>query len=256
MTPGALGRLPHSPARLATAPSLARHTFGTLAPLPRLDRSGIQFTPGLYDNQILPNCTAVALANHAGAAAALDGYDLAIVPAKVPAFYGDTIGLPGATEAQLTQTAGAVALDVLAYQTVYGLDLGLQAPLVALWGTIDPADRAALANGVARLGGGYWGVDLCEADMAMPPVWDAAGDPGAVVGGHMVLAWDYTGLRDGDTVRIGTWGAWQPATWRWVRARLREPYGLVWPSLAPAASFGVDQGRLAEEIGEWTREAG
>lgn len=250
-----LGRLPHDAARLTAAPSLMRHTFGVLAPLERLDCSGVGFTPGLYRNDVLPDCTAVALANHAAACCALDGYTLAIEPAKVPDFFAASIGEPNAPEAVLAAAPGAVALDVLAFQGRSGLDLGLQTPLVGLWGTIDPADRAALANGVARLGGGYWGVDLYEADMAMPAVWDAQGDPGNLVGGHMVLAWDYTGLSDTDTVRIATWGGWQPATWRWVRARLAESFGLVWPSLAAAQSFGVDQVRLAEELRQWSAVA-
>lgn len=250
-----LGRLPHDAGLLAAAPSLMEHTFGALAPLERLDRSGVAFTPGLYRNDVLPDCTAVALANHAAAACALEGYALAIDPAKVPAFFAASIGESGAPDAVLAAAPGAVALDVLAFQSRNGLDLGLQVPAVGLWGTVEPADRAALANGVARLGGGYWGVDLYEADMAMPPVWDATGDPGDPVGGHMVLAWDYTGLSDTDTVRIATWGGWQPATWRWVRARLGEAFGLVWPSLAAAQTFGVDQVRLAAELRQWSAAA-
>ena len=82
-----LGRLPHDPAALASAPSFAAHHFAAVKPPALLDRSHIEFAPGLYRNDDLPDCSAAGLANAAGMVAALNGYGLAVNPDKVPLFY-------------------------------------------------------------------------------------------------------------------------------------------------------------------------
>jgi hypothetical protein len=190
--------------------------------------------PGLYGNDIYPDCTAVALANAARAVAVLNGADLVVEPQKVSAFYAQCVGNPP----DLAATSGAVALEVLEMQTDTGFDIGPQA-LVGQHGTI-ALSRNALALAIDTLGVGYWGVTLRERDMEIGPVWDVSPgrDDGAVVGGHMVIGWDYLGLADGATVRIGTWGKWQPATWGWIAARLQEAHGVVWRQLArPDGSF-------------------
>lgn len=208
------------------------HRFGAIEPLPRLDRSNIDFKPELYQNDILPCCTAVALANVARATAALQGYQLVVDPATVPAFYAACVGVSD-TDAAMSATDGAVALDVLARQARDGFDIGPQR-LYGQSAAVDVGARSDLAGGIARYVG-YWGVVLHDRDMqTVGDVWDAGPSDGPVVGGHMVMAWDYTGLSDGDTVRIGTWGTWQRATWAWVRARLDEAYGVAWPQLAAA----------------------
>jgi hypothetical protein len=200
-----------------------------VAPSVTLDRAGVDFTPALYQNDTLPDCTAVALANAARGVAALNGYELTVDPACVPAFYAGCVGNPP----DLAATDGAVMLDVLRIQAAQGFDIGTQR-LAGLSGTLDVASRSALALGIARLGVGYWGVTLRERDMQRAPVWDvqAGRDDGDIVGGHAVIAWDYSGLCDDDTVRLGTWGGWQPATWAWVAARLDEAFGIVWRQLA------------------------
>jgi hypothetical protein len=108
--------------------------------------------------------------------------------------------------------------------------------LAGVFGTIEAKNRAALALGMSRLGAGYWGVTLRERDMQQLPVWDVqeGRDDGVVVGGHALIAWDYTSLADDGLVRLGTWGVWQKATWAWVAARLDEAHGLVWRQLARA----------------------
>jgi len=200
--------------------------------------------PALYQNDTLPDCTAVSLANAARGVAALNGYQLAVDPACVPSFYAGCVGNP----TDLAATDGAVMLDVLQIQASQGFDIGTQR-LAGLSGTLDVASRSALALGIARLGTGYWGVTLRERDMQRGPVWDvqAGRDDGDVVGGHAVIAWDYTGLADSDTVRIGTWGGWQPATWAWVAARLDEAHGIVWRQLARADGTFYD-GLTADEL--------
>ncbi|MFL5255508.1 MAG: hypothetical protein ACJ8AI_21950 [Rhodopila sp.] len=213
---------------LAKAPS---HRFGAVLPPPKLDRHAIAFHPELYGNDVLPDCTAVSLANAARGVAALNGYDLVVDPACVPAFYSACVGNP----VNLAATDGAVMLDVLARQAARGFDIGPQV-LHGLHGTIDSRSRSALAHGMARLGVGYWGVILRERDMERTAVWDVQDgrDDGDIVGGHAVIAWDYTGLADDATVRLGTWGAWQPATWAWVSTRLEEAHCIVWRQLVRA----------------------
>lgn len=241
-----LGRLPHDPARLAAAPSLAGHRFAATAPRPIVDRGAVNFQPGLYRNDTLPDCTAAGLANAASAVAALNGYVLTIDPAKVPAFYAACVGV-APTDAAMEATDGANVLDVLTRQATQGFDVGQEAPLVGLFGTLPPS-RPVIARAIDVLGHAYLGVTLRERDMQLPPVWDvqAGRDDGAVVGGHLIVAWDYAGLADDATIRVATWGAWQPATWAWLAARLDEACALVWRQLATAAGadLGVDVAAL------------
>ena len=110
---------------------------------------------------------------------------------------------------------------------------------------------------MALLGIGYWGVDLYERDMDTPcdEPWDDDGaSPGALVGGHCLVAWDYAGLGDTDTGRLATWGRLQSFTWRWARSRLREAYVLLWPQLQLADGTnwaGVDIERLRADVERW-----
>lgn len=225
------GRLPHNLAALARFPA---HRFGAVMPPPRIDRSAVSFAPGLYRNDILPDCTAVALVNAASATAALVGFTLSVRADLVPAFYAGCVGCPP-TDAAMEATDGAVALDVLRRMGRVGYEIGQAVPLFGQAAVIEPASRAELASGIQRWTG-YWGITLRDRDMqTVGTRWDTnGGDDGPIAGGHMVIAWDYTGLADDDTVRIGTWGAWQPATWRWVHARIEEAYGVAWPQLNAA----------------------
>ncbi len=249
-----LGRLPHNPARYAALPSFLRARFAYRQPPPVLDRRGVPFAPRMFDNDTLPDCTAAALANAALAVSALNGFETSILDALVPAFYADCIGQPLANLAELATTDGAVASEVLAWQYANGFTAGQQAPLGALFGTV-PLTRDVLARGMADLGHGYWGVTLTERDMetaGTSAAWDDNGTTpqGNVVGGHMICAWDYLGLRDEDTVRVATWGALKPATWRWVARRLQEAYCLVWRQLATTGGLDmhVDVDALDAEL--------
>ena len=225
------GRLAHDPVALASVPA---HRFGTVPPPPALDRRSVDFEPGLFQNDTLPDCTAVALANVARATAALNGYQLAVDPSAVPAFYAACVGVPD-TEAAMALTDGAVALDVLARQARDGFDVGPQR-LYGQSAAIDVASRSDLASGIARFVG-YWGITLRERDMqTVGGRWDVVPgrDDGPVVGGHMIMAWDYFGLADSDVLRVGTWGVLQQATWAFVHARIEEAYGVAWPQLVAA----------------------
>jgi hypothetical protein len=240
-----LGRLLSDPIALAKIPSLDGHRFAAMAPPPYVDRSAVSFVPGLYQNNVLPDCTAVALVNAAQGVAAVNGWQLDVDPNKVPAFYAKCIGLQGYTMAQLAATPGASLVDVLHTQ-LQGYDIGTQTPLVGIPGQV-PLNKLALASAIARLRHAYIGVWLRERDMeTVPGVWDAVPgrDDGKQVGGHAVFLYDYTGLQDTDTVRVGTWGMWQHATWRWLLARCDEAHALVWRQLDP-----VDADVLVAQLG-------
>ena len=242
-----LGRLQHDPIALAAAPA---HKFGAVPPPAVLDRSAIDFAPGMYQNDVLPDCSAAGLANAASAIAALNGYHLVVDPTLVPPFYAGCVSC-APTDAAMEATDGAVLLDVLARQAVQGFDIGPQT-LYGLHGTV-PLTRTALALSLARLGVGYWGVTLHDRDMqTFGDRWDVqpGRDDGAVVGGHCVIGFDFTGLGDDDTVRIGTWSKWQPATWAWIAARLDEAHGLVFRQLARSDGFynGLTPDGLVAEL--------
>jgi hypothetical protein len=211
-----------------------------------VDRREVPFQPGLYHNDTLPDCTAAGLANAANAVAALNGFALAIVPEKVIAFYAGCVGCAPTFPAML-DTHGAMALDVLNRQVTQGFDVGSQVPLVGLHGVL-PHDRTTLACAIDRLGHAYLGVTLHERDMEARPVWDVVDgrDDGQVVGGHLIVAWDYTGLSDDATARVATWGKFQPATWRWLETRLNEAHALIWRQLG--ATTGQDLGVSVEAL--------
>ena len=237
-----LGCLPHDPVAVAAAP---RHKFGAVMPPAVLDRSLIDLQPGLYDNNTMPDCTAVALANYSRAVAAINGYQLALAAGKPLAFYAQCVGNPP----NLAATDGAVMLDVLIRQSTQGFDIGPE-KLFGQWGTVQKS-RTNLALAMSRFGAAYLGVTLRDRDMqTVGSVWDVATgrDDGPVVGGHAIMSFDYTGLADTDRVRVGTWGLWQPTTWRWLEARLNEAYALVFRQLARADGFynGVPASGIAD----------
>ena len=226
----ALGRLQHDPIAVASVP---QH-YAAVMPKPALDRSHIPFTPGLYDNDWAPNCTAVALANAArGASWSAAGCDLVVDPAKPLAFYAECVNVPDEKPAILA-TDGAVGLAVLGQADRLGFDIGPQS-LVPAWRRCRVGDRFAMADAIDSQAL-YLGVGLALADQAYT-TWDTA-TPGDQTcgswGGHMVFGWDYTGLGDTDIVRIGTWGGWQKVTWRWVDARAREIYAITFRQIGAA----------------------
>ncbi len=245
-----LGRLPHDPVALARLPSLMSHPFALREPKPALDRRAVAFVPRMFGNDTLPVCTVAGLANAMLAVSALAGWELEVDDARVPPFFASVVGCQP-TQAAIAATPGANVVDVLRRQMA-GFAIGQPEPYAALFGTIAPDSRIGLANGIDEFGIGYWGIDLYERDMeafAARDPWDDDGrDPGNLVGGHVVGAWDYDGLADDDHGRCASWGHLQPFTWRWAAARLREAHGLYWRQLD-----GVDADRIAAELAAWNR---
>ena len=241
-----LGRLPHDPLLVAAVPP---HRFGSVPPPPVLDRSHVDYAPKLYGNDKYPDCTAVGYVNAARAVAALNGYELGVEDNAALEFYAACIGNPP----DLAATDGAVVVDVLGHQLTHGVDIGPQM-LVGRYGRVNTESVSALASGVNRLGAGYWGVTLHDRDMqTIGQRWDVTANDGPVVGGHLLLGWDYTGLGDDDTVRLATWGGWQHATWRWVLSRMNEAYGIAWRQLARTDGLfynGIGYDGLVAELGD------
>jgi hypothetical protein len=231
-----LGRGAVDPAAFAAVPRL----YAEMQPAPKLDRSAIPFTPGCYQNNILPNCVAVALANSARATAWVHtGADILVNDAKVPAAYAAWVGCDDTMEA-MAASDGVNMIHAYNYAEGNGFDLGEQVPLVPVWRRIEPKDRMALAHAMLY-GGVPLGVNLSRSDdkttgstwTLNPPA--PAGDPKpGSWGGHAIMAWDYTGLGDDDIVRLATWGTWQSATWGWLENRMDEAYAVSWRQLAVA----------------------
>lgn len=246
-----LGRLPHDPVALAASPGLPAK-FATAAPPDTLDRSSVNVALGLYDNDTLPVCTGAMLANAINAVAGLSDYSIPIPTEKVLSFYAGCVGCAPTTQA-IGQTNGAVMLNVLRQQVTNGFDIGQEAPMVGLFGNI-PANRLMLANCMAHLGVALLGVTLHESDMKANGILDTTVSAGVVVGGHAIIGFDYNGLGDSDTVRIGTWGGWRLATWRWLEIRVDEAYGILWRTLLlPQGTFwnGADFGTLKAAMNSW-----
>lgn len=232
--PFALGR---KPARIhPTQPRLDNHGFmrERLAPA-KLIRNHIAPSPILGDNDQIGDCTSVGLANSARALAALNGFTLNTPTSSVVQFYERSTGyVPG----NVATDQGGVEADVLTYAGRNGYALPNQT-LYPLWGTIDPGNFNSIRLAAASLGSVYLGVNLAIADQALiGSTWDTdtrpdEGDPTAGSwGGHCLVLWDYDGCDDTDTVTLLTWGKEQKATWRWLRSRLEEAHGVLWPQLA------------------------
>jgi hypothetical protein len=146
-------------------------------------------------------------------------------------FLGDPVDFAAADQ-------GASMQDVVEWQEQHGYNIGSES-LIGEPHTIDHTDRNALALAMVQWGHVYCGVtlrqrDMTEVDANAPWDWVHGRKDGRVVGGHAISFWDYTGLKDTDTVRIATWDMFQDATWAWVHARLDESYAFTWPQLAAA----------------------
>jgi len=239
-----LGREPHDPVAVAATPP---HVFGSALAPAKVDRTACKVFPGLYNNDTYGDCTCVALTNYARCIAALNGFELTVDAHAPLKLYSNVLDNPP----NLQATNGAVALDVLHYQEQNGFDIGPQM-LVGRFGRVN-LTRNDLALGIDRLGGGYWGVLLRAADMDAATggskFWDLTPNDGAVEGGHMINAFDYTGLGDSDMVRVGTWAMWFYATWRWVLNRIEEAYAIAWRQLARTdGTFAFNPGLDADQL--------
>lgn len=201
----------------------------------KLIRGHIDPSPVLADNDEIGDCTAVGLANSIRCLSALNGFSTDTPTPSVIQFYEDSTGY---NPSNPSSDQGGVEADILAFAGRNGYALPEQT-LYPLWGTIDPGNFNSIRLAAASLGSVYLGVNLAIADQALiGSTWDTdtrldEGDPTAGSwGGHCLVLWDYDGCDDADTVTLLTWGQKQKATWRWLRSRLEEAHGVLWPQLA------------------------
>ena len=235
-----MGRLPHDPIKVANAPQLRGGKFSAVSFVTKLDRSGVDFKPGMFDNDTLPTCSAAGYFNASQMVAAISKYRLTMNPAMAPLFYASCVGC-APTPAAMAATDGAVLLDVLIRQGRAGVDIGGPTPLVGLFGAV-PLNQQMLAKAMALLMNLYIGVSLRERDMEGADVWDAVpgADDGKILGGHCMVGFDYQSLFDTGIVRVATWGMLQKVTWRWLMARLDEAYSIFWRQLFVPTVVNID----------------
>lgn len=233
------GVLEPDPSALALVPALIDHGLPLDTYALMVDNTSLNFQPGLYRNNSLPDCTSVGVANAASFVAKLNGYDLIIDRDKVPAFFAECTGSSADNDASMIATKGAQLLTVLRRQMISGFDVGPQR-LFGLFGAVG-LKRSAMATAMTHLGHTWNGVRLFEREMENPAVWDIVPgrDDGKLIGGHCTVTTDYSGMTDDDVVRVATWGGWQLATWAWIEARTTESYALIWRQLASAAGVNV-----------------
>lgn len=225
------GCLEHDPALAAALPVVR---FGA-TPVPARFVQKLDWTPLLGDNDTLPTCVPTALANASRALVKrLCGPtdDVAIPTSAITTLFADTIGMPGATDAQLAATDGCDPLALFALAQADGWNIGGQVPLVPTYGLL-PNSRLEIARAIVRLGACPVAVTLYQSDMedaAAGRNWVLA-PAGNVVGGHMICPADYLGLDDTDLLSVATWGKWQRMSWRWLAQRIRLAVPVVSRSL-------------------------
>jgi len=257
----ALGRQPHDPVRLASAPAIFDH-LALATPADRLDRSGVDFEPSLGDNDWAPDCTGESLREVATAIFALSaGARLSVAREASLAFYCSCVGLPpNATRAQILATDGAEMLAVARRQWRQGFDVGSQR-LFGLFGTAPVADRLKLAAGAQAFRMLWAGVRIYERDrdnFDSADPWDDDGstDPGALVGLHAIgTGWGWTGLGDSDETGTVTWGRCKPTKWRWLARRLDEVHCFRFRQLDGAGAAAIDEERLTAALTRWSAAA-
>ncbi len=160
-----LGRLPHSPAAVSAAPSLAGHRFAATLPPAKVDRRAIPFAPGMYQNDSLPDCTAAGLANAAGMVAALNGYQLTVDPTLVPPFYAACVGWLRRLRPRWPRPTALSCWTFLAAPGHASASASGQQELVGLFGTLP--SREAIASAVASC----WVMRISVATRCTKPIW-------------------------------------------------------------------------------------
>ncbi len=234
-------------------PTLDAHPIGqATAPL-RLYREDVPLRPTMGGNDRYGDCTAVALANALHAQAALAGFDLSIPDVAIVDLYRQVTGFDPARPAT---DGGCVEVQMLSWQARHGFATGGQTSFVGLWANLPTDDLNLLRLVTARMGCGYLGVNLAEADQ-VGGVWDtktpaSQGDPRpGSWGAHALLCWAYDGWDETSLWQLVTWGRRQYCTTRWLRSRLEEAHAVYHPQLiGPSGrnAAGLDRDRLAADV--------
>ena len=221
------------------------HMMASLPPA-RLIRDHIDPSPRMLGNDAVSDCTSAGIGNALRATSALGGYQTDVTDDNALMFYEESAGYRGTPETD----NGSVETEVLSYALRNGY-LTESGTFYPLWGSTDTG-RNSVALLMATLGVAYLGVSLSTTDMDNVARSGADtvlrldnGIPGSA-GGHCLLAWDYTGLSDADTVTLLTWGMKIRATWSWLDSRIMEAHGLLFPQLTAPTGLYPTGDDLAE----------
>ena len=231
---------------LPRQPVLTNTRMMARLPPTRLIRDHIDPSPRMLGNDTVSDCTSAGLGNALRATSALGGFQTDVTDDNALMFYEESAGYRGTPQTD----NGAVETEVLSYalRNGYPTESGTYYPL---WGSADTG-RSSVALLMASLGVAYLGVRLATSDMDNVARYGEDtvltldnGIPGSA-GGHCLLAWDYTGLGDDDTVTLLTWGMRIKATWAWLDSRIMEAHGLLFPQLTAPTGLYPTGDDLAE----------
>lgn len=207
-------------------------------------------------NDILSDCTAAGMGNSLSAVSALQGWKLDISDKNALEFYEGSSGF----DPSKGNDNGCTGPDALNFAVNKGFNTG-NGRYYGIWGNIDSDDQNGIANTIGDLGVCAFGVDLSLSDMKQI---DAENDncvltkdntkygdntPGSA-GGHFLLGYEYTGLDNNDVVTLITWGETTvKCTWDWLKYRIVEAHGIIWPQLrkADGSYCGEDFDAVIEE---------
>lgn len=230
-----LGCLP--PKTLPRQPMLTGTRMMVRLPPARLIRDHIDPSPRMLKNDVTCDCASAGIGNAIRAISALGGFQTDVTEDNAVMFYEESAGYRGTPETDL----GAVETEVLSYALRNGYPAA-SGTFYPLWGSAAPT-CTNVANIMASLGVAYLGVALSNSDMdnvarhGTDTVLTLDSSIPGSAGGHCLLAWDYTGLGDNDTVTLLTWGMKIRATWGWMLSRVVESHGLLFPQLTKATGL-------------------
>ena len=224
----ALGCFHHDDDRLAAAPVLAALRPAGASSFDLSSRGAVPFDPVLGNNDIVGDCTAVALMNAAAFSFRLaTGADLDVDEGRCVPFFASVVGCaPTIAAARLVD--GAYMIDVLNRQIDHGYDMGCPGmpSIVGTFATVPlrrPTIAAALRDFMALpIEIGVTPTDG-ETDMPWPELPDRQRTNHAAC-----LSW-CSGTADGDTVEIFTWGRRARMSWLALECRMNVAWAPVYP---------------------------
>lgn len=196
--------------------------------------------PQMFGNDKLGDCTAAGMLNHLEAVSALGGFHLPATTNDAVDFYCRSTGY---VRGDPRTDRGGFEVSVLKFAARYGVDI-LNNSYFPIPFTSDPYDFNAMRLAIAFTGAAYLGVDLSISDMNQVEASgsDCVLDLGATgygdttpgsEGGHCLLSCAYDGAEDSDIINLITWGTTKVrCTNRWLRSRITEQHGMIWPQLS------------------------
>ena len=211
-------------------PMLSKYTT-TLPAAPAACTWATGCTFQMFDNDVLGDCTAVALANQEIAWNTACGNTLNITEKQVVQFYSDTTGY---TPLNPDSDQGGTESDILAqWLRTPGL---LGGKNLTAFAAFRPQNLNSLKDAIWITGGAYLGVNLPETIQEQGMLWQVpaqgptgTGAPGSL-GGHAVCAVGY----DARVIYFASWGAVYQMTWDFYATYTEEAYSLISPDFMRA----------------------